>query len=154
MAMRGSGETPGTGVPGDADEYDRRTVVVQVGANAAELPPLRVVAADLAAREDFDLDAVADLRMAVDEAASELVDIAAPDAVLTCVFSLDTKQIEVTSSVPARPGATLRQDSFGWRVLTTLVDEVRVVDQPETDPPTVGILLCKRRLDNVLTECP
>ncbi|MFN2496126.1 MAG: hypothetical protein ABR608_09515 [Pseudonocardiaceae bacterium] len=125
---------------------------MQVGANAAELPPLRVVAADLAARADFDLDTVADLRLAVDEAASELVTIAAPEAVLTCIFSLDVAQLEVTSSVPARPGARLRQDSFGWRVLATLVDEVRVIGDPEADPPMVGIALCKRRSANTLTE--
>jgi serine/threonine-protein kinase RsbW len=125
---------------------------MQVRANATALPPLRVVAADLAARADFDLDTVADLRLAVDEAASELVTIAVPDAVLTCTFFLDTAQLEVTSWVMARPGTTLRQDSFGWRVLTTLVDEARVIGDPEGDPAVVGITLCKRRSGNTLTE--
>lgn len=125
---------------------------MQVGANPTELPPLRVVAADLAARADFDLDTVADLRLAVDEAASELVTIAAPDAVLTCTFHLDAGQLEVVSSVPVRTGAMLRQDSFGWRVLTTLVDEVRVFGSPETGPAVLGIVLCKRRSAPTLTE--
>jgi serine/threonine-protein kinase RsbW len=125
---------------------------MQVRASATELPPLRVVAADLAARADFDLDTVADLRLAVDETASELVTIAAPETVLTCTFFLDTRQLEVTAWVPARSGATLRKDSFGWRVLTTLVDEVRVIGDPEADPPVVGITLCKRRSADRLTE--
>lgn len=146
--MMGSREYSGSGAARDA----QRSVLVQVKACATELPPLRVVAADLAARADFDLDAVADLRLAVDEAASELVAVAAPDAVLTCVFSLGPAQMEVTSSVPAQPGATLRQDSFGWRVLTTLVDEVRVVDQPDAGPPVLGISLCKRRWGNTPAE--
>ncbi|HEY2765715.1 MAG TPA: ATP-binding protein [Pseudonocardiaceae bacterium] len=137
---------------GDVEQHAQRSVLVQVRASATDLPPLRVVAADLAARADFDLDAVADLRLAVDEAASELVAVAAPDAVLTCVFSLNPAQMEVTSSVPAKPGATLRRDSFGWRVLTTLVDEVTVVDEPGADPPLVGISLCKRRSVNALAE--
>ncbi len=118
---------------------------MQVKASAPDLPPLRLVAADLAARADFDLDTVADLRLAVDEAASELVTVATPEAILTCVFSLDAGQMEVSSSVQARPGAILRQDSFGWRVLTTLVDEVRVTGDPGADPPVLGISLCKRR---------
>ena len=143
---------PGEQAAGEAP--DHRSVLVQVRASAADLPPLRVVAADLAARVDFDLDTVADLRLAVDEAASELVLVAAPDAVLTCVFSLDPGQMEVTLSVPARAGARLRQDTFGWRVLCTLVDEVRVIAQPESDPPLLGISLCKRRPDPTLTERP
>lgn len=139
---------------GDAQRRARRNVLVQVGANPADLPTLRVVAADFAARADFDLDTVADLRLAVDEAASELVAMATPGAVLTCVFSLDSAQLEVTSSVPVRPGATLQRDSFGWRVLTTLVDEVRVIGEPDAELPTLGISLCKRRPGQELTECP
>ena len=150
MAVVGSGEHAGASAPGGAQHQDRRSVLVQVKASAADLPPLRVVAADLAARADFDLDAVADLRLAVDEAASELVTVAAPEALLTCVFSLDHRQMEVTASVPARQGAALREDSFGWRVLTTLVDEVRVTGEPDGDPPILGISLCKRRPDETL----
>jgi serine/threonine-protein kinase RsbW len=154
VAAVGSGDQEGADEPGDADGRHRRSVLVQVQATATELPPLRVVAADLAARADFDLDTVADLRLAVDEAASELLAVAAPGMVLTCVFTLDAAQMEVIASVPARPGATLRQDSFGWRVLATLVDEVRVVGDPETDPPVLGISLCRRRSDGTGTGCP
>jgi serine/threonine-protein kinase RsbW len=145
VAVVDSGEHTGANVPKDAQHSDRRTVLVQVKASASELPPLRVVAADLAARAEFDLDTVADLRLAVDEAASELVAVAAPEALLTCIFSLDDRQMEVAASVPACSGATLRQDSFGWRVLTTLVDEVHASGDPDADPPILGISLCKRR---------
>jgi serine/threonine-protein kinase RsbW len=123
---------------------------MQVAAEAAELPPLRLVAADLAARADFDLDTVEDLRLAVDEAAAELVAVAAADAVLTCTLWLKNGQMEVTASVPAKPGARVRQDSFGWRVLTTLVDEVRVTDEPDSDCPVVSITLVKRCHDETV----
>ncbi|MGH3908872.1 MAG: ATP-binding protein [Pseudonocardiaceae bacterium] len=149
--MVGSGKPAGASTPGGAEHPDR-SVLVQVKASAPDLPPLRVVAADLAARADFDLDAVADLRLAVDEAASELVAVAVPEAILTCVFFLDATQMEVTASVPARAGATLRHDSFGWRVLTTLVDEVRVTGEPGADPPILGITLCKRRSVTTLAQ--
>lgn len=122
-----------------------RMITVQVNAAALDLAPLRVVAADFAARANFDLDAVADLRLAVDEAASQLVAVSAPGSVLTCVLSLDAAQMGVTASVPSHSGTTLRQDSFGWRVLTTLVDEVRVTGEAEANPPVVGITLLKRR---------
>lgn len=142
---------------GASEPYPHR-VLVQVKASPPDLPPLRVVAADLAARADFDLDAVADLRLAVDEAASELVIVAAPDAILTCVFSLDAGKMEVTASVPAASGAVLRSDSFGWRVLTTLVDEVRVAENSNPDPaitpPVLTITLCKNRTDQTPTDRP
>ncbi|MGH3943383.1 MAG: ATP-binding protein [Pseudonocardiaceae bacterium] len=152
MAVVGPGG-PNGDPGGDAEHRTQRNVVVQVGANPEDLPTLRAVAADLATRADFDLDTVADLRLAVDEAASELVAVAAPGAALTCVFSLDSAQLEVTSSVPVRPGATLQRNSFGWRVLTTLVDEVRVLEEPDAEQPTLGISLCKQRSGATLTEC-
>lgn len=149
----GSDECAGTNTPDDGDRQYQRVVVLQVSADAAELPPLRLVAADLAARADFDLDTVEDLRLAVDEAASELVAIAAAGAVLTCTFYLDAERLEVISSVPVKPGSSVRQDSFGWRVLTMLVDEVRVTDEQHSDPPVVGITLLKwRQAETVATH--
>ncbi|MGH4008745.1 MAG: ATP-binding protein [Pseudonocardiaceae bacterium] len=141
----GSGEHADISAPDDRALQHRRIVVMQVRADVSELPPLRLVAADLAARADFDLDTVEDLRLAVDEAASELIAVASADATLRCTFCLDAAQMEVTSSVPVKPGSELRRDSFGWRVLTTLVDEVRVISEPDFDPPLMDITLIKRR---------
>lgn len=152
MVVMGSGEQAGTSTPDDGERQDRRSLLMQVRAEASELPPLRLVAADLAARADFDLDTVEDLRLAVDEAAAELVAIAAADAVLTCTLWLDATQMEITTSVPARPGAGVRQDSFGWRVLTTLVDQVRVIGEPDSDAPVVSITLIKHRGNETVAE--
>lgn len=149
----GSGGQAGTSTPGDGQRQNRRrTVVMQVTAEASELPPLRLVAADLAARADFDLDTVEDLRLAVDEAAAELVGVAAADAVLTCTLWLDVAQMEVTVSVPAKPGARVRQNSFGWRVLTTLVDEVRVTGEADSGSSVVSITLVKRCHDETVAQ--
>lgn len=152
MAVIGSGEQAGASTPDDGVRQNRRTVVMQVAAEASELPPLRLVAADLAARADFDLDTVEDLRLAVDEAAAELVAVAAADAVLTCTLWLDAGQMGVTASVPAKPGARVRQDSFGWRVLTTLVDEVRLTGEPDSDYPVLSITLIKRCHDETVAQ--
>ncbi|MBV9160693.1 MAG: ATP-binding protein [Pseudonocardiales bacterium] len=152
MALMGSGEQAYPSTSGDGERQNRRIVVMQVRARASQLSPLRLVVADLAARADFDLDTVADLRLAVDEAVSELVAIAVPEAMLICTFRLDAGQMEVSSSVPAKPGANVRRDSFGWRVLTTLVDEVRVTNEPESDPSIVGITLLKRRRDETVAQ--
>ena len=61
----------------DAETLDGvSTVEVRTSATAALIPTIRAVVSDLAARADFDLDAISDLRMAVDEACATLVDAA------------------------------------------------------------------------------
>ena len=73
----------------DAEPLDgMSTVEVRTSATAALIPTIRAVASDLAARADFDLDAISDLRMAVDEACATLVDAADPASVLR--FGRDT----------------------------------------------------------------
>ncbi len=125
---------------------------MRVSADPAWLPSLRVVAADLATRADFDLDAVSDLRMAVDEACAELVGAARPDAVLVCRFAVEHDGITMTATVPAADGATVSRDGFGWRILTTLTDEVEVLEggEPNGTGPTTGLRL--RKLRRVIPE--
>ena len=118
-------------------------VEVRVHADPALIPSVRAVAADLAARADFDLDAVSDLRMAVDEACSALVPLAREGGQLRCGFAMTDGRIDVICRVPVAGQATLRQDTFGWRVLTTLTDDAQVLD---TDPEWLGIHLRKQRL--------
>jgi serine/threonine-protein kinase RsbW len=123
------------------------TVEVRTSATAALIPTIRAVASDLAARADFDLDAISDLRMAVDEACATLVDVAAPSSSLRCVFQVRPEQIQVHAEVQAaQPDTTVSTDTFGWRVLQTLADEVEVqhVVAANGERPTVGIRLGKR----------
>ncbi|MQA17012.1 MAG: ATP-binding protein [Pseudonocardiaceae bacterium] len=130
--------TPTMPAPPRADQIE-----IRVNADAAWLPSLRVVAADLATRADFDLDEVADLRMAVDQACAELVSAADSGAVLVCRFAMDRDRITVTATVPVSGPTAIPRDTFGWRVLTTLVDEVEVLDG--ADPSQgAGCMLCLR----------
>jgi serine/threonine-protein kinase RsbW len=122
------------------------TVEVRTPASAALIPTIRAVASDLAARADFDLDAIADLRMAVDEACSTLVDVAAPSAQLRCRFLVHTERIQVHAEVQAdRADAVVSTETFGWRVLQTLADVVSAHHSPDPagNGPTVGIRLDK-----------
>lgn len=118
-------------------------IEVRVLADPSLIASVRAVAADLAARADFDLDAVSDLRMAVDEACSALMPLAAPGGQLRCGFVVSEGSIEVICRVPVLRPAELRQDTFGWRVLTTLTDSTAVLD---ADPEWLGVRLRKERL--------
>jgi serine/threonine-protein kinase RsbW len=148
---RRPGSVPDLDSPPPADALDgASTVEVRTSASAALIPTIRAVASDLAARADFDLDAISDLRMAVDEACATLVDVAAPTSTLQCTFLVRPERIEVHVEVQTKHvDAVVSTETFGWRVLQTLADEVSVHHDPGRDGsgPTIGIRLDKRSGD-------
>ena len=75
-------------------------VEVRLPAAGAYLSVLRTATAGLAARLDFTLDEIEDLRIAVDEACAILLQQAVPGSVLSCVFRLVDDSLEVTVSAP------------------------------------------------------
>ena len=107
----------------------RGVVEVRFSPDPVLVATVRAVVSDVAGRADFDVDAIADLRMAVDEACAELIALADPATTLSCRITLECDHIGVrVSARAARPGARVDTAGFGWRVLCTLVDELR------TDP--------------------
>lgn len=130
-----------------ADADNRTLIEMRIAASAMQISAVRVVAADLAARQDFDLDAVSDLRMAVDEACATLVPLAAPNTMLSCRFLVGTGHIEVVVTVAVQQRAVIAQNTFGWRVLLTLTDEVHAMSGGGEDGTErwAGIRLCLRR---------
>jgi serine/threonine-protein kinase RsbW len=109
-------------------------VEVRVPANAEAATTMRTVAADLAARAEATLDAVADLRLAVDECCASLVDLARPDTRLTCTFSVDEERITVTASVSTTGPTALPTDTLGWYVLSSLTDHLHVLAEAPGSP--------------------
>jgi serine/threonine-protein kinase RsbW len=95
-------------------------VELRVPADSAYVSVLRTTSAGLAARLDFTLDDIEDLRMAVGEASALVLPQAEPGSDLTCEFFMRpgelTIQVGVSSHHPAPPD----EDSFAWQVLTTL----------------------------------
>jgi serine/threonine-protein kinase RsbW len=100
------------------------SVEVRVAAEATQLSVMRAVIGDLAMRADFDIDSIADLRLAVDEACSSLIRLAAPSAVLVCRFHAVPDGLAVEAEVVSGDATGPRTDSFSWRVLSALTDSV------------------------------
>lgn len=101
------------------------SIKLHTTASVIAIPTIRTVAADLAARADFDLDSIDDLRMAVDDVCAMLVRIATLNATLSCSFTVRAERIELAAEVDADDSAgPLPTRSFGWRVLESLADEV------------------------------
>ena len=102
---------------------DPEGIELRIGARLEQLPIIRSLAATVAIRADFDLDSIADLKLAVDEACSTLITRALPGSALTCTFILRGNEIRFVGSTMSANRTEPRRDSFGWRVLTTLTDE-------------------------------
>lgn len=114
---------------------DRDVVLLTVPADGAYLGVLRTAAAGLAARLQFTLDEIEDLRIAVDEACAMLIRLAPPAAVLRCRFALAGDELGVEVAVPAAPAAAPpATSSFAWKVLTSLAvsPSARYADQTAT----------------------
>jgi serine/threonine-protein kinase RsbW len=117
-------------------------VVLVVPADGSYLAVLRTATAGLAARLQFTLDEIEDLRIAVDEACAMLLAIAAGSSELTCEFEVTPAALSITVGVPVDGSAALPgNQSFSWQVLTALAGEV-VAD---VSPGRAAIRLTKRR---------
>jgi serine/threonine-protein kinase RsbW len=80
--------------------------------------------AGLAARLDFTLDDIEDLRMAVGEACALVLEEADAGGDLRAAFDLGDGSIRVSISADSGSDAATDEDSFGWQVLTALTSDV------------------------------
>jgi serine/threonine-protein kinase RsbW len=108
---------------------------LRVPTTATQLPAVRAMVGDLAIRMDYDLDAVEDLRLAVDEASATLAQIAAPDAPLTVIFETTRAGLHIEAWVPTVGNAEVPRDGFGWAILATLVDNVEALQATQETVP-------------------
>ena len=99
---------------------DKNDVDLRLPADSVYLSVVRTTAAGLAARLDFTIDDIEDLRMAVGEASAIVLSMAEPDSDLLCGFHLESRRITVSLSVDAATGSAPDYDDFAWQVLTTL----------------------------------
>jgi serine/threonine-protein kinase RsbW len=116
--------TNAPGVPGTPDARPLDVVVITLPADSAYLSVLRTATAGLAARLDFTIDEIEDLRIAVDEACAMLLPQAVPGADITCEFQLEEASIRVGVSVLTVDGEQPSRDTFAWTVLSALAGDV------------------------------
>ncbi|HEX7355454.1 MAG TPA: anti-sigma regulatory factor [Mycobacteriales bacterium] len=128
------------GAPGGPAPKDE--VVVRLPAEGAYLSVLRMVTAGLAARLDFTVDEIEDLKIAVDEACAMLLAGAMPGAELNVAFTVGDEVLHVGVTVPTVTGEEPSRDTFSWTVLTALAGDV---DSSADADQAVTISLHKRR---------
>ncbi|NYD41215.1 anti-sigma factor [Nocardioides panaciterrulae] len=100
---------------------DRADVELRVPADSAYVSVLRTTTAGLAARLDFPIDDIEDLRIAVGEASAMVLPEADEAGDLLCGFYLRPGELTVSVGVSTtRSVPHPDYDSFAWQVLTTL----------------------------------
>lgn len=115
---------PATSADISADGDTRDEVTVRLPADGAYLSVLRTATAGLAARLDFTLDEIEDLRIAVDEACAMLLSQAIAGSGLDCRFRLGQDTMAISVSVRSAAPTAPASDSFAWTVLCALAGSV------------------------------
>lgn len=101
-----------------------RSVELRVAATLENLAILRTLVAAVGTFEDLDFDAVADLRLAVDEACTRLIRSAVPDSTLLLVIDPRDDAVVIDASTTCKSPDILAPGSFSWHVLSSLTDDV------------------------------
>lgn len=120
--------------PASGRRREHAPVALRLPADNAYASILRTTTVALAARLDFTLDDIEDVRMAVGEASALVLLCADDDSELSCDFHLGggrgpaemTIVLTVASSTPVETDL----ECFAWQVLDTLASAVAVEQQP------------------------
>lgn len=115
---------------GGAATDDPAEVELRLPADGAYASVLRTLTAGLAARLDFTMDDIEDLRIAVSEAVAMVLDEADPGADLDCRFLLSPGQLSLAISTTVQAPTTPDYESWGWQVLATLAAEAAIDAKP------------------------
>jgi serine/threonine-protein kinase RsbW len=102
----------------------RPDVELRIPADGAFLSVLRTATAGLAARLDFTLDDIEDLRIAVDEACAVVLPQARPESDLSCAFYLTPETLKVAVSASCESPRPPHKDGFAWTVLSALTSSL------------------------------
>jgi serine/threonine-protein kinase RsbW len=98
----------------------RADVELRLPADGVYVSVVRTTTAGLAARLDFLIDDIEDLRIAVGEACAMVLQEADLDSDLVCSYYLSPGQLTVEVAVSAGSPEGPEYDSFAWQVLSTM----------------------------------
>lgn len=100
------------------------TVTLTFAADTRNVALARTIAAAMAARADLPIDQLEDLRLAVDEAVTQVLAAAPRDADVACEFRIESHRVHVQIASSTTATSVPSTTSFGWTVLSALVDTV------------------------------
>ena len=99
-------------------------VSIQTPAVPRYVAVIRLTAAAVTSRLGFTLDEVEDLKLAVDEAVSLLIESASPSATISVDFNVNSNSLRVEARVSASKAPD--ENSYGWGVLRALSSNAKM----------------------------
>lgn len=100
------------------------TVTLTIPSDTAYVSVARTVAASMSARADLPIDQLEDVRLAVDEAITQVIGDAPPGSAITCTYTVRDSDLVITVAGASRTGTVPSTATFSWIVMRALVDEV------------------------------
>jgi serine/threonine-protein kinase RsbW len=100
-------------------------VQVRIPASRTGVNVVRTLVGDIAMIHDFDLDSVADLRLAVEEACGTLIARATPMGDLSCRLRAEPGRVDIFVTAPTHNGRLPGSNSLRWHILQTLTDSAQ-----------------------------
>ncbi|WP_102142841.1 ATP-binding protein [Mycobacterium hubeiense] len=128
-----------------------RSIELRVAAKLENLAVLRALVAAVGTFEDLDFDAVADLRLAVDEACTRLIRSAVPGSTLVLRIDPRDDAVVIEASATCTTHDIITPGSFSWHVLSSLTDEVHTFQdgQGPEEGQVFGISMTTRRASSL-----
>jgi serine/threonine-protein kinase RsbW len=117
-------------------------ITLRVPARPIYVAVLRTAIAGVAARCDFTVEEIEDLRIAIDEACGLLLADAVPGGDLSCHFAARPDSLVAAVSTRVRHPNLPDEASFGWLVLNALAGAVHA----SVDADVLTIMLSRPRL--------
>ncbi|WP_200996837.1 ATP-binding protein [Mycobacteroides chelonae] len=125
-----------------------QSLTFQIAARLDNLAMIRTVVGAAATFEDVDIDTVADLKLATDEACTRLIRASVSEATLTVRLDFHSDHLGIVASAQCLPGEVFPIDSFSWHVLRSLVDHIEVFERDRSADETgriVGVTMSTGR---------
>jgi serine/threonine-protein kinase RsbW len=127
-------------------EVSASTVEVRFPAERSQLFVIRSLVTAVALRQDYDLDEVEDIKLAVDELCSALITRARLGEPLTCQFDIVPGRIAILAFVGTDTDRPIERHTFGWHVLVTVADDVTTWVTPgHRSPHVLHVRMSKSR---------
>lgn len=122
--------TSSLAVEGPEGSAGQPTVDLRLPADGAYAAMVRTLAAGIAARLDFTMDDIEDVRMVVSEATALVLEQAAEDGELACAFTLESGRLRLSVSTATTGTTEADYENFGWQVLAVLAEDASIDISP------------------------
>lgn len=121
-------------------------VELTVSADVSRLSIIRSVVERTLYLDDWTVDEVTDVKIAIDEICSQLMSATVPGGRLRVTISVGPEGSVAEAAGSVVPGFEIDTTGFGWRVVTTLSDAQTIASVDQRDHRDLTVVFGKSRI--------